>query len=157
MTDGVAPDYTHRDKSCAAGERVAAGQAQLKWYEIAYPEVAISETVRQAARDFLRKQDMLTGLGFAILHRCGGPGFYFLIACTWRSENELWEVVFVKHSDTDPGFSLFPLPGPQRGTFCVWELGVVNHEQQAWRRYLLSERGDTAQRAYLEDRFAGAV
>jgi hypothetical protein len=155
MQDDVAPGYEHRDKHCTAGELVTTAQARLKWYEIAYPEVAISEAVRQNARAFLGTQDMFTGLGFAILHRCGGPGFHFIIACTWRNENELWETVYAKHSEAD--FSLFPLRGPQRGKFCVWELGVVNHEQQAWRRGLLSSRDEASRRAYLEDHLSGTV
>ncbi len=37
-----------------------------------------------------------------------------------------------------------------RPAFCVWELGAVCHEQDAWSRYLLSERDADARRAYLE-------
>lgn len=156
MQDCVAPGYVHRDKACTTGEPVNAGQARLKWYEIAYPEVTIQRATIKTARAFLQTHEF-DGLGFAILHRCGGPGFHFLIVSTWRSENELWETVFVKHSDADPDFELFPLPGPHRGTFCVWELGVVSQEQKAWRRYLLSARNQASQRAYLEDRFTGSV
>ena len=38
-------------------------------------------------------------LGFVVLHRCG-EDFYFLLVCTWRNENELWETVWAKDGGT---------------------------------------------------------
>jgi hypothetical protein len=102
------------------------------------------------------KLDQLGDLGFVILHRCGRE-FYFLLVSSWRNENELWETVYAKKNDAQDDFSLFPLPGPHRGTFCVWELGAVFHEQQAWRRFLMSERDDKAERNYLADQYRGIV
>ena len=81
----------------------------------------------------------LEWLGFVILHRCG-DGFYFLLACTWAGNNELWETVWAK--DGVGRRRLPPLAASARGhhpTFCVWELGAVWHEQQAWSRFLRSE------------------
>ena len=87
-------------------------------------------------------------VGFAILHRCG-EDFYFLLVCTWRNENELWETVWAKDGDDDPAFRPWPAEGTHRPTFCVWELGVVWHEQGAWSRYLRSRRDEGALLAYL--------
>ena len=89
-------------------------------------------------------------LGFVILHRCG-PDFYFLITCTWRNDNELWETVWAKTGDADAAFSPWPAAGTHRPAFCVWELGAVCHERLAWSRYLGSERDADARQAYLED------
>ena len=75
-------------------------------------------------------------LGFVILHRCG-ESFYFLLVCTWRNENELWETVWAKTGDDDVFFRPWPAEGAHRPTFCVWELGAVCHEREAWTRYLL--------------------
>jgi len=47
--------------------------------------------------------------------------------------------------------------GTHRPTFCVWELGAVWHEQQAWSRYLRSERDDAAKQTYLRDSYEGPV
>ena len=55
------------------------------------------------------------------------------------------------------GFHPWPLEGTHRPTFCVWELGAVWHEQQAWSRFLRSERGEEEREAYLHDSFAGEV
>jgi hypothetical protein len=44
-----------------------------------------------------------------------------------------------------------------RGTFCVWELGAIWHERDAWVRFLSSKRDAAAKLAYLNDRFSGRV
>jgi len=41
------------------------------------------------------------GLGFVILHRCE-EDFYFLIVCTWRNSNELWQTVLYKDGEAMP-------------------------------------------------------
>ena len=56
---------------------------------------------------------------------------------------------------SDAGFAPLPRPGPHLGTFCVWKLGAVWHEQQAWVRYLMSAQGEEAERVYLGDCFEG--
>ena len=68
-------------------------------------------------------------LGFVILHRCG-EDFYFLLVCTWRNENELWETVWAKDGDADVFFRPWAIDGAHRPTFCVWELGAVVHERR---------------------------
>jgi hypothetical protein len=95
-------------------------------------------------------------LGFVVLHRCGDD-FYFLLVCTWRNENELWETVYAKHGPNSPNFQIFPFDGLHRGTFCVWELGAVWHEQQAWGRYLISNKDENAKQTYLRDSYDGLV
>src|SRR5438128_599716 len=69
-----------------------------------------------------------TGLGFVILHRCG-ESFYFLIVCTWRNSNELWQTVFYKDGEAMKEFALYPRDGEHKPTLCVWELVPVGHEQ----------------------------
>jgi hypothetical protein len=59
-----------------------------------------------------------------VLHRCGAS-FYFLIASTWRNENELWETVWYRR------------------------------EQQAWVRFLQSERDAEAADRWLHDVYRG--
>ena len=121
-----------------------------------------SAPIRELARDALREAssagalDLSGELGFAILHRCG-ESFYFLLVSTWRNDNELWETVWAKNGEGAAGFSPWPVEGTHRPTFCVWELGAVWHEQQAWSEYLRSERDAAARQAYLEDAYTGAV
>ena len=70
--------------------------------------------------------------------------------------NELWEVVYDKGAEM-PGFQRFPPQQTQFGAFCVWELGAVCHEQQAFPRFLCSSRNAPAVQAYLDDLYSGPV
>jgi hypothetical protein len=89
-----------------------------------------------------------------ILHRCGAA-FYFLIVCTWRNSNEMWQTVFYKDGDAMREFALFPREGEHKPTLCVWELVPVWHEQQAWERFLRSPRDTAAAAAWFADRLSG--
>jgi hypothetical protein len=157
-----AADYVHRDKFVEPGEPIRLPSAVLKWYDLARPETPVAPDVRSLARAFVEREclaltpEIVGGLGFAVLHRCGGD-FYFLLISTWRNENELWESVYAKDNAAQPEFRTFSFAGAHRGTYCVWELGVAWHEQQAWKRYLLSARDEGTKQAYLGDVFRGAV
>lgn len=156
MEQSVAAGYLHQDKYCTPELDIRAGGARLKWYDIAKRDEPVPDAIRIKARDYVEQLDAPGDLGFVILHRCGAS-FYFLLVQTWRNDNELWESVYAKQDDDSPDFAPFPHPNVHRGTFCVWELGAVWAEQQAWIRYLRSSRDETAKRAYLECRFKGAV
>lgn len=161
-TLSVAESYVHRDKRITPGEPLTVGATRLKWYDIALPDTGVEPGVAALARGHLILQtefgalNLKGDLGFVILHRCGA-GFYFLIVNSWANENEIWEQVFAKENASTPAFTLFPRQGPQLPTYCVWELGAVLHEQQAWRRYLYSSRDEAAKRAYLSDQYEGSV
>jgi hypothetical protein len=134
----------------------------LKWYDVARATAPVPDEIRELARAGLVEAAQAGGLGladdvgFVILHRCP-LDFYFLLVCSWRNQNEIWETVFAKDGKADAGFKPWPADGPHRPTFCVWELGVVCHEQRAWTRYLRTERDAAALQTYLEDGFDGSV
>lgn len=152
----VRPGYRHIHKLIRSGVGLSVEGAVLKWYDVAPPDEPVPTAIRALARTDLwaacaaKTVALSDDLGFVILHRCG-PEFYFLITCTWRNDNELWETVWAKNGGVDAAFAPWPAGGPHRPAFCVWELGVVCHEQQAWSRYLRSERDADARQAYLED------
>jgi hypothetical protein len=156
----VRSDYRHALKYVQPASTVGLGDAVLKWYDIALPYEPVTDDVRALARRGLAEAARLgeirlgDTLGFVILHRCG-DGFHFLLVSTWQNDNELWETVWAKDGDDDPEFHPWPIDGPHRPTFCVWELGAVAQERLAWSHYLLSDRGDEARRAYLRDTFEG--
>ncbi|MBV9833153.1 MAG: hypothetical protein JO055_02020 [Alphaproteobacteria bacterium] len=159
----VAPSYVHRDKQIMPSAPLTLNGGQLKWYDIAYPETPVPDAIRQLGRAYLEREaaagriDVSADLGFVVLHRCGHNDFYFLILNTWRNENELWESVYAHDTRTQSDFELFPRPGPHRGTYCVWEMGAVWHEQQVWRRYLRTARDDAAKRAWFADSYSGPI
>jgi hypothetical protein len=158
----VAHGYVHIPKLARPAERLTLRDAALKWYDLAPEDAPVPLAVRALARRNLRDASKagalgLSGdLGFVILHRCG-ESFYFLLVATWRNDNELWETVWAKDGDAQPAFRPWPVEGPHRPTFCVWELGAVLHEQQAWSRFLLSPRGQADEEAYLATTFEGLV
>jgi hypothetical protein len=156
MMREVAANYVHRDKFATPREGITVGHSRLKWSNIAPSETSVPAEIEALARNFLKDASISGDLGFVILHRCG-ESFYFLLVSTWCNENELWETVYAKASAAETGFELFTFDSSHRGTFCVWELGVVWHEQQAWKRFLLSKRGPDDVALYLDDRCEGSV
>ena len=98
----------------------------------------------------------LDGFGFVILHRCG-ESFYFLVAVTWRNENEMWETIWYKDGDTMPEFKELPRADPHKITLCVWELAPVWHERQSWVRFLVSKRDLVAADQWLNDLYRGVA
>ncbi|WP_378946491.1 hypothetical protein [Mesorhizobium sp. ANAO-SY3R2] len=153
--------YAHCPKTVTPGLPSTAGGGLLKWYDIAKATTPVTHDTDVLARHFLAAEtaagrlDLEGELGFVILHRCGGD-FHFLLVSSWRNANEMWETVYAKTADA-ADFSLFPLPGPHRATFCVWELAAVNHEREAFGRYLFSARDDDAKRVYLTDMYRGGA
>jgi hypothetical protein len=154
----IAPGYEHLSKVVHPAPPVEAGGGILKWYDIAEGDRPIPGAIRRLAREGLAaavEGDALLGeLGFVILHRCG-DGFYFLLISSWRNENELWETVWAKTGEEHAAFAPWPIEGPHRPTFCVWELRAVCHEQGAWSRYLRSGRDAVARKEYLRDTYTG--
>ena len=59
--------------------------------------------------------------------------------------------------DGEDAFRPWPIEGTHRPTFCVWELGAVWHEQQAWSECLRSKRDEPPKQADLQDAYAGTV
>jgi len=53
--------------------------------------------------------------------------------------------------------TISPLDINKFGTYCVWELGIVNHESSAWMQYLYSEKAESDKLRYIEEVFKGAV
>ena len=158
----VAANYRHFEKIAHPEPSLALGETSLKWYDVAPDDAPVPLAIRAVARRCLRdaargdELGVLGELGFVILHRCG-EDFYFLLVCTWRNENELWETVWAKNGESDVLFRPWPTEGEHRPTFCVWELGAVCHERQAWSEYLRSPRDATAKGTYLGSLYEGDV
>lgn len=156
----VANDYQHYDKFVEPDEQIELQNSRLKWYNIAKADEPVLPEIRDLARFFLETESARGNLqdfgelGFVILHRCGAD-FHFLLVNSWRNGNELWESVYAKIDAGQKDFQPFAFENLHRGTFCVWELAAVWHEQQAWKRFLLSARDVKAKQIYLQDRYHG--
>jgi hypothetical protein len=154
---GIDASYRHYPKRVTPGEPLYLDGAVLKWYGVHPDDRPVPEEITRLARNYLKTADLdARGLGFVVLHRCGAD-FYFLIVCTWRNSNELWQTVFYKDGPAMAEFALFPRHQDHKPTLCVWELVPVWHEQQAWVRFLSSARDEAAAQSWLADRFAGVA
>jgi len=154
---GVETGYVHEPKVVVAGEVIDAPGVTLKWYALHYAQEPLPAAITRLARTRLTNAPLeAQGLGFAVLHRCE-KDFYFLIVSTWRKSNELWQTVFYKDGEAMPLFELFPRDGAHKPTWCVWELVLVWHEQQAWLRFLASARDPRAAQAWLSDAYSGVA
>jgi hypothetical protein len=152
---GVAPAYRHVPKHVSPGDPLELPAALLKWYEVHPVDRPVPREISRLAREAFDQDGLsVNGLGFVVLHRCG-DSFYFLIASTWRNENELWETVWYKDGDAMAEFAEFSRQMPHLPTFCVWELVPVWSEQQAWVRFLQSERDAEAAERWLHDLYRG--
>jgi hypothetical protein len=132
------------------------GDAILKWYDVAPPEEPVPLAIRALARRSLRdatKDGTLgieDGLGFIVLQRCEGD-VYVLHVSTWLDESRRWETVWSKCAE-----DVFFRPSPEASD-TVSEHAAGAHEREAWMRYLLSARDETARRDYLRDCYSGLV
>ena len=153
--------YSYSEKLVVPAEDLVLAGARLKWYDIHPASTPISAPQRAEASGFLAGRADADGLhlrddlGFVILHRAGP--MLLLLLTTWRNTNEMWESVFAKRADEPGGYQPVPQESAHKATYCVWELGPVWHERNAWVRFLSSTRDDAAKQAYLDDRFSGSV
>ncbi|HWA89118.1 MAG TPA: hypothetical protein VG889_03735 [Rhizomicrobium sp.] len=157
MQESVSATYVHGDKTISPAPFLDTQGRRFKWYGISTSAKPVPGEVEMMARAFLARADLsqASDLGFVVLHRCGAD-FYFLIVCSWRGDNEIWQSVYAKELG-DEGFRDWPRPGPHLPTYCVWEMGAVAYESAAWRRYLLSPRDRAARAAWLEDQYEGPI
>lgn len=157
----IPPEYRHIPKLITPADDLVLANAHFKWYDVRPAEAAIPVEYADLAREHVRAEVAggnlrIDGeLGFVIHHLCG-ESFYFVIVCTWRNVNEMWETLYARQAADGGPFELVP-QGTHLEVICVWELGAVLHEQQAWIRYLYSARDEQAKLDYLADKFTGTV
>lgn len=158
----VVPEgYSYYEKLVTPGEGLSLPDAYLKWYDIRRPDVEIAQAQAAESRAFV-EAEVTTGrlkiegeLGFVLLHHVGSA--LLLMVMTWRNTNEVWESVYVKDLTRAEGYAPQLFETSHRGTFCVWELGPVWHERNAWVRFLGSRRDEEAKQGYVRDHFSGLV
>jgi hypothetical protein len=156
----VVPEgYTYYQKLAAPGEDISLPRAYLKWYTIRHLDAEIAPELVEETRAFVAAEverlKMQDELGFVLLHECR-PALLLMIN-TWRNTNEIWESAYAKDMTRAGSYQPITFETSHRATFCVWELGPIWHERQAWIRFLSSKRDEAAKLAYVNDRFSGLV
>jgi hypothetical protein len=152
---GIPASYQHQAKWVVPGAVIEPPGATLKWYVLYSQREPVPQSIVSLARARVTTTPVESrGLGFVILHRCEAD-FYFLIVCTWRNSNELWQTVLYKDGEAMQSFESFPREAAHKPTFCVWELVPVWHEQQSWLRFLATTRDVRAAQEWLRDVYTG--
>lgn len=153
----IPDEWVHVAKRIYPGEDLRLPGAYLKWYDIREEGEEAAPAISEQARQYLRDQaesgelEFENELGYAQLHHDGG---YYLIVGLWRKD-ELWTAIFFLDGDE---FKRYPAkPGAFRATQNVVELDTTAHERRAWARFLRTDRGEAAKRAYIEDYCTGVV
>ncbi len=158
--DPVPVGYSHRPKVVVPRPELVAGGTRFKWYDLRYEEYVIGDALAQESRTRIvsdvesTRIDFGSTMGFVILHI--GVGVAMLMVMTWRCSNEIWQTVYLKDLPANSAYEPFERRG-HLPTFCVWELGIVWHERNAFERYLYSKRDDAAANEYFADTLSGSV
>ncbi len=153
--------YKYYEKNAEPGEPLILNEACFKWYNLFPPKTFINQEEIFETREFI-KDEVKSGrlkldneLGFVILHRAGD--YLLLLITTWRNTNEMWESIYLKKSDQPENYTQLKFENDHKGTYCVWELGIVWHERNAWLSFINSKRDEEAKLAYLNNLFSGMV
>jgi hypothetical protein len=155
----VPASYVHTRRWAEPCESLIVPGAVLKWYEVRPHGWEIPGQIDDQARATVAAEAPAAlaegyGLGFVVHHQ--STTGYYLLLMTWRGHQEMWRTIFMRPSDEIGEFEPLP-PTRHAGTGCVWELGPICHEREAWSQYLFSARDDAAKRAYLANTFSGEV
>ncbi len=156
-TAAVTADYVHREKRATPREGMTVGKSRLKWSNIGYADAPVPAEIEALARDHVSegrrgRRHRLRRPASLRRRQLLFPGGADLA----RPERGVGDRLR-QDRPRRPGFKLWTYKTAHRGTFCVWELGVVWHEKQAWVRFLNSSRGETDLQRYLDDRYEGVV
>ena len=145
-------EYRHVEKIARPEPSLALDETVLKWYDIAPDEAPVPLAVRALARRSLRdasRTGVLGALGRTRLRDPPPLRRELLLPPRLhvaQRERALGDGVGEGRRRATSSSEPWPLEGTHRPTFCVWELGAVCHEREAWTRYLLSPRDERARR-----------
>lgn len=132
---------------------------RIKLYHIALGEKGVRgelvEAAKAMARGRLPSPAVIPGrfgVGFMGIHEGRGSNLVFLD--WWADENELRHHVFISYPEA-PAALVDVTSTSLSG--CVWDLGLVAYERDAWVETALSAAGTPELERYLARRFQGPV
>jgi len=149
----VREDYKHQPRTVRPQGLVTTPSLVLKLYSMAKDMHPTNRTIRDTGKLLERdiaegKIEPLTGLGFAILSED------MLNVARWDTEYPI--VVKNQIYGFEGSINSAQLLDINKvGSFCIWELGIVGHEKEAWKRFLDSQRGEAEKHQYLTDIIEG--
>lgn len=157
-------DYEHEPRVVVAESPLDSGDPMmfLKFYNMFRKGVEqIMKRDIDLAKDFIETEarmsrlDAESGLGFVIMS--GG----FLNVARWSGDKMtphlLKNQVYEWAVEEGEKILTRKLDLNTDGAFCMFELGVVNYEREAWKTYLKSRRKLPNKIEYVNDSFVGEV
>lgn len=155
------PAYRHVWKVAEPLDPIVVPGAVFKWHHVHDQDSSVPAELDAEARAVIEaaaaggEWELSYGLNFALLHVTRTHAF--LIAGVWRGHNEMWERIYYKDLAQSDGFLPTEPAGGATAACCVWEMGVIYHEHQSWRRFLFSGRAAADKQAWLADTYTGRV
>lgn len=153
--------YKYYKKKITPGLRLILPGVCFKWYNLYPVDKIIKNQQIVATREFIEseiksgKLKFNNELGYIILHRA--EEYLLLLLTTWRHKNEMWESVYFKKTDNKKNYKPIEFKTSHKGTYCVWELGIVWHERNAWVKFIKSKRDSESKLNYINDLISGEV
>lgn len=89
------------------------------------------------------------GMGFAILSR------NTLNAALWDKSEPIVPVNYLYEFEHNNFNTATKVDINKKGAFCMWELEIVNHEKEAWKKYFYSDRKNIYKLAWTTDTIQG--
>lgn len=128
----------HRPRAARFARLITPGGWRIKLYGIAthreFARPALLDATAALAAQILPLPAIAAdhyGVGFAIAHDATKASI--ALVYWWQSSNELHQRGFV--GPLEPVSAMAPIPHQAAG--CVWELGIIEFERQAWLRDVL--------------------
>jgi len=149
-------DYQHQPRVVEPKGLVVTPNLVLKLYsmfkDLPPEKRTVAEAKKILKKDITREVlDPLSGMGFAILSED------MLNVSRWDDEYPIVLKNDIYCFDKGNIKSAELVDVRDAGSYCVWELGIVNHERDAWMRFLNSGRGKSEKQRYLDDFIRGAL
>lgn len=151
----VGPIEVYRPRAVSDLGIWTVGNLQLKVYGLVAGSRSVNDDMQSIARTFVETQVLervtamgeCNGMGFVVIH----PGELGLTisAHWWVQGSVLCQHNYRKLYDADEAMDTVTRPV----VACVWELDLINAEQEAWRKTMMTGSPDPA--AYLDARPCG--
>jgi len=151
----IPKSYEHESRVAVPRGLIKTRKAILKFYDMVIKEGEGKHPIGEAREFIKRKMNSVEGklelgLGFVILSRD------MLNFSLW-SESQIIlpkQEIYApfprtKHHNTKK------VSIDEEGAYCIWELGIVAHEKEAWKKYLASEHMIKDKEDYLNNFFNG--
>lgn len=144
-------DYKHEPRTVKSQGRIILPGLHLKLYSMNKGTHPDSNSRLILDTPLLLRREVeegrlapLTGLGFAILSED------MLNVARWDTE---YPIVLKNqiYGFEENILAAQELDIKDVGSFCVWELGIVSHERESWKKFLASKSGYQSEFDYLTD------